>query len=65
MVACFPLMVGVRDGMVAFHGAATAVTREHLLKLYASYEDELEGGPAPRLFDPPPLAGPPVGMQCR
>lgn len=64
-LARFPRIVGLRDGQVAFDLPAGEVTREHLLKLYASHEDELEGGPAPRVFDPPPLPEPPVGMQCR
>lgn len=64
-LARFPRIVGLRDGQVAFDLPAAEITREHLLRLYASHEDELAGGPAPRVFDAPPLPEPPVGMQCR
>ena len=42
---------------------ASDVTPELLAKLYASHEHELHGAPPPA--DDPPLAAPPVVMQCR
>ena len=64
-LASFPRIVGLRDGQVAFDLPAREITPERLAQLYAQHEDELHGGPAPRVFDPPPLVEPRAGMHCR
>jgi len=55
-VARFPRIIGLRDGELAFDLPGSAVTRDHLLRLYAQHEHELAGAPPP----PPPEAGTPV-----
>jgi len=46
-VARFPRIIGLRDGELAFDLPGPAVTREHLLRLYAQHEHELAGAPPP------------------
>ncbi|MCS7100382.1 MAG: ATP-binding cassette domain-containing protein, partial [Burkholderiaceae bacterium] len=43
--ACFPRVLGLRDGELAFDLPAQAVTRERLRALYAQHEHELAGAP--------------------
>lgn len=46
-VSRFPRIVGLRDGQLAFDLPSADVTRERLARLYAQFEHELEGAPAP------------------
>lgn len=63
-LAHFDRIVGLRDGTLAFDLPTPQVSREHLLRLYAQHEDELDGAPAAPL--PEPSAAPqPVVMHCR
>ncbi|HWI11538.1 MAG TPA: ATP-binding cassette domain-containing protein [Burkholderiaceae bacterium] len=63
-LAHFDRIVGLRDGAVAFDLPTPQVSRDHLLRLYAQHEDELDG--APRAPASPPSATPrPVEMHCR
>ena len=62
-LAAFPRIVGLREGAVFFDLPAAEVTRERLATLYAQFEDELHGGPAPdtaRADRPQPVV-----MHCR
>lgn len=63
-LAHFDRIVGLREGAVAFDLATAQVGREHLLRLYAQHEDELDGarGEPPAVAD---AAAPPVVMHCR
>jgi len=63
-LAHFERIVGLRDGVVAFDLATSQVSRDHLLRLYAQHEDELNGAPG-QLLPEPPLAPQPVAMHCR
>jgi phosphonate transport system ATP-binding protein len=61
---CFPRVVGMQGGRIAFDLPAAEVTPERLRALYANKLDELEGrASAPR--DEPGPGGAPVVMQCR
>lgn len=63
-VARFPRIVGLRDGELAFDLPAAAVTRDHLLRLYAQHEHELAGAPpVPQDADKQPPSG--TLMICR
>jgi phosphonate transport system ATP-binding protein len=62
-LAHFDRVVGLREGTVAFDLPSRQVSRDHLLKLYAQHEDELDGRPA--ASPPPPDAPQPVVMHCR
>ena len=54
--------MGLRQGTIAFDLPTQQVSREHLLRLYAQHEDELDGAPGPTV----PAAVPsPVVMNCR
>ena len=45
-MAHFSRIVGLRDGTVAFDLPTAQVSRNHLLRLYAQHEDELDGAPS-------------------
>ncbi len=61
-LAHFDRIVGLRQGTIAFDLPTQQVSREHLLRLYAQHEDELDGAPGPTV----PAAVPsPVVMNCR
>jgi phosphonate transport system ATP-binding protein len=63
-LAHFDRIVGLRDGVVAFDLPTPQVSRDHLLRLYAQHEDELDGAPGAPAS--PPSAPPrPVAMHCR
>jgi len=63
-LAQFDRIVGLRDGAVAFDLPTPQVSRDHLLRLYAQHEDELDGAPgAPA--SPPSATPRPVAMHCR
>jgi phosphonate transport system ATP-binding protein len=61
-LAHFPRILGLRDGRPVFDLPSSAVTRDHLARLYAQHEDELRGPPP---GDDPPAPAPKVAMQCR
>ena len=63
-LAHFDRIVGLRDGAIAFDLPTPQVSRDHLLRLYAQHEDELDGTPGKPLLAaaPPPQ---PVAMHCR
>jgi phosphonate transport system ATP-binding protein len=65
-LAHFSRIVGLREGRLMFDLPTAAVTRELLERLYAQYEDELDGH-APKQAAEPEPAGParPVVMHCR
>ena len=63
-LAHFDRIVGLRDGTVAFDLATPQVSRDHLLRLYAQHEDELDGAPG-QMVPEPTLAPQPVAMHCR
>lgn len=62
-LTCFPRIVGLRDGALAFDLPAAEVTQDRLAVLYAQHEHELTG-PAPLAADNMPSV-PPVVMHCR
>ncbi len=63
-LAHFDRIVGLREGAVAFDLPTPQVSRDHLLRLYAQHEDELDGAPGEPAT--PPSATPrPVAMHCR
>jgi phosphonate transport system ATP-binding protein len=62
-LAHFDRVVGLREGTVAFDLPSRQVSRDHLLKLYAQHEDELDGRTA--ASPKPPDAPQPVVMHCR
>ena len=66
----FPRIVGLRAGHLAFDLPASAVTREHLAKLYAQFEHELSehelsGAPVEDLVSQPIPTPQPAVMHCR
>jgi len=63
-LAQFDRIVGLRDGAVAFDLPTPQVSRDHLLRLYAQHEDELDGAPGEPASaeDASPR---PVAMHCR
>lgn len=61
---CFPRIVGLQGGALAFDLPASEVTPERLRALYANRLDELEGK-APPADLAPPEAPAPVPMTCR
>jgi phosphonate transport system ATP-binding protein len=66
VATCFPRVIGLRDGALAFDLPGAQVTREKLAQLYAQHEDELVA-PAPPAepashFGEPPQ---PAVMICR
>jgi phosphonate transport system ATP-binding protein len=64
-IAAFPRIIGLRNGELAFDLPAAAVTRDHLLRLYAQFEHELAGTP-PAFDDPASQAPrPPTVVVCR
>lgn len=63
-LACFPRIVGLRDGRLAFDLPSAQVSRDRLARLYAQHEHELCGDVA--LPVEPQATGPaPVAMHCR
>jgi len=67
-LAHFERIVGLRKGTVAFDLPTAQVSRDHLLRLYAQHEDELDGAPGELAdaADTPTTASPrPVVMHCR
>ncbi len=70
-LAHFERIVGLREGTVAFDLPTAQVSRDHLLRLYAQHEDELDGAPggpteASNASDASSAAAPrPVVMHCR
>lgn len=63
-LSCFPRIVGMRDGALAFDLPAAALTPDHLSALYAQHEHELTG-PPPTAQDHTPTTPQPVVMHCR
>ncbi len=63
-LAHFDRIVGLRDGTVAFDLPTAQVSRDHLLRLYARHEEELEG-PSGAPADPATVAPRPIVMHCR
>ena len=63
-LAHFDRIVGLRDGTVAFDLPTPQVSRDHLLRLYAQHEDELQGAPG-HVAPEPSMTPPPVAMHCR
>lgn len=61
-LAHFPRILGLRDGRLVFDLPSSAVTRDHLARLYAQREDELRGPPPGA---DPPAPAPKVAIQCR
>ena len=62
----FPRIIGLRDGLLAFDLAASAVTPEILQALYANKLDELTGAaPDPTQLPPSTAAPLPAVMHCR
>ena len=62
----FPRIIGLRDGVMAFDLAASAVTPEILRALYANKLDELTGAaPAPEQLPASTAAPLPAVMHCR
>ncbi len=61
-LAHFDRIVGLRDGTVLFDLPTPQVNRDHLLRLYAQHEDELNGAPGPVLPTDSPRH---VVMNCR
>ncbi len=66
-LACFPRIIGLRDGRLAFDLPTAEVTSERLTALYEQHEDELLGKPAAQEgdADAPPQKPAPVVMHCR
>ncbi len=71
-LAHFPRILGLRQGQLMFDLPAEKVSRELLVRLYAQYEDELDGGPARPAAgaEPTPAAAAgsaaaPAVMHCR
>lgn len=63
-LACFPRIIGLRDGELAFDLPAAEVGRERLRNLYAQHEHELAGAPVAAVADDD--ARPPGAMMhCR
>lgn len=62
-LAHFERIVGLREGSVAFDLPTPQVSRDHLLKLYAQHEDELDGAPAEPVMSR--AAPQPAVMHCR
>jgi len=62
-LASFPRIVGLREGALAFDLPAAQVSRERLAALYAQFEHELHGAPAPEAA--PAVAPQPAVMHCR
>ena len=63
-LAHFERIVGLRDGVVTFDLPTPQVSREHLLRLYAQHEDELDAAPV-STDAAVPSAPSPVAMHCR
>ena len=63
-LAHFGRIVGLRDGTVAFDLPTPQVSRDHLLRLYAQHEDELDGAPGDAA-PPAPMPPRPAEMHCR
>jgi len=61
-LAHFDRVVGLRKGTVAFDLPTPQVSRDHLLRLYAQHEDELDGAPGEAAPAPAPQS---VAMYCR
>ena len=61
-LAHFDRIVGLRDGTVVFDLPTPQVSRDHLLRLYAQHEDELNGAPGAELPTDSPRH---VVMNCR
>ena len=61
---CFPRIIGLQGGTLAFDLPASEVTPERLRALYAHHLDELEGT-RPAAPSEPPEAPSPVPMTCR
>jgi phosphonate transport system ATP-binding protein len=61
-LAHFPRILGLREGRLVFDLPSAAVTREHVVGLYAQHEDELRGAPS---ADDAPVPAPKVTLQCR
>lgn len=59
----FPRVIGLRGGALAFDLPAAQVTPAHLHQLYAQHLNELAETAPPA--SEPPMAAPPVPMQCR
>ena len=64
-LAHFPRIIGLREGHLMFDLPTAEVTREHLERLYAHHEDELDGAAPWRAREVAPAAPPPVVMHCR
>lgn len=67
-LACFPRVIGLRDGQVLFDAASSEVTEAQLKALYAQFEHERHGAPAtaPESADATDLpARKAVPMTCR
>ena len=63
-LAHFDRIVGLRDGAIAFDLPTPQVSRDHLLRLYARHEDELDGAPGKTV--PAAASAPqPAVMHCR
>lgn len=60
---CFPRVIGMREGRIAFDLPSAQVTPARLAQLYEAHEDELRGDAAQAAEMPPAPA--PVVMQCR
>ncbi len=64
-IAAFPRIIGLRDGELAFDLPSAAVTRDHLLRLYAQFEHELAGAPPVPHEPERPAARQPTVVVCR
>jgi phosphonate transport system ATP-binding protein len=63
---CFPRIIGLRDGQVAFDLPVEQVTPARLQALYAQHEDELHGGaPVNEFPGAQATPAPPAVMHCR
>lgn len=63
VATCFPRVIGLRDGLLAFDLPGREVTRERLARLYAQHEHEL-GATAP-VVHTAPAAPAPLTVVCR
>ncbi|WP_404298830.1 phosphonate ABC transporter ATP-binding protein [Alicycliphilus denitrificans] len=61
-LACFPRVVGLRGGRIAFDLPAAEVTEAQLQALYAHDGAQADGGPAPGVHAPSPM---PAYNACR
>ena len=64
-LAHFDRIVGLRDGTIAFDLPTAQVSRDHLLRLYAQHEHELNGGAAAPSTESSSEIARPVMMDCR